>query len=139
MHALTHLSVGIYTHTHTHSHIFSVSLSGFSSCFYQHFLTMIFPLQAFRIISYECEYRGIDHKRRPLLKFTDELKHRVSTNYPQFLMTASSAKLLFYQEYWASLTLTHSQQKSCTACCVQLFSSDSVASMSVKGLISQLL
>ncbi|XP_025109541.1 telomerase protein component 1-like [Pomacea canaliculata] len=30
-----------------------------------------------RIIAYGCEYRGVDHKRRPLLKFSDDLKQRV--------------------------------------------------------------
>ena len=36
-------------------------------------------MQAYRIIEYGCQYRGVDHKRRPILTFSDDLKHRVST------------------------------------------------------------
>lgn len=32
---------------------------------------------AHRIFEYGCEYRGVDHKRRPLLKFQEALKQRV--------------------------------------------------------------
>ncbi|XP_076462217.1 TPR repeat-containing protein DDB_G0287407-like [Babylonia areolata] len=32
---------------------------------------------AYRIIEYGCEYKGLDHKRRPVLKFSDDLKHRI--------------------------------------------------------------
>lgn len=32
---------------------------------------------AYRIIEYQCEYLGLDDKGRPMLKFTDDLRHRV--------------------------------------------------------------
>jgi hypothetical protein len=34
--------------------------------------------QAYRILGYECEYKGLDDKGRPNLKFTDDLKQKVS-------------------------------------------------------------